>query len=146
VTVAIGAPVAFRGVTHDKLYCFVGSTSVKYIPVNETVEMELVNDREVLVKLTLMNWEKTNVQFDGNANVKGWRVKETWQVEVQNSKDIDVALDVRRNFGGDWSLKTEASYEKVDANKVKFVLPLKAREKRQFSYDLTASFGSNVTR
>ena len=70
MTVAIGAPVAFRGVTYDKLYCFVGSTSVKYIPVNET----------------------------------------------------------------------------VDANKVKFVLPLKAREKRQFSYDLTASFRSNVTR
>ena len=141
-----GEVKAFRVATDDKLYAFVGRTAVKYIPVNETVEMELGSDLDMLVKPVLMNWEKTNVQFDGNANVKGWRVKETGQVEVQNSKDIDVALDVRRNFGGDWSLKTEASYEKVDANKVKFVLPLKAREKRQFSYDLTASFGSNVTR
>ncbi len=57
-----------------------------------------------------------------------------------------MVLDVRRNFAGDWSLKTEAGYEKVDANKVKFVLPLKAHEKRQFSYDLTTNFGSNVTR
>jgi hypothetical protein len=34
----------------------------------------------------------------------------------------------------------------VDANKVKFVLPLKAREKRQLSYDVTTNFGSNATR
>jgi hypothetical protein len=141
-----GQVKAFRVVTDDNLYAFVGRTSVKYIPVNETVEMELGNDLEVLVKPTLMNWGKTHLQFDGNGNVKGWTVKETWQVEVQNSKDIDVALDVRRNFSGDWSLKTEAGYEKVDANKVKFVLPLKAREKRQFSYDLTTNFGSSATR
>jgi hypothetical protein len=110
------------------------------------VEMELGNDREVLVKPTLMNWEKTNVQFDGNGDVKGWTVKETWQIEVQNSKEIDVVLDIRRNFGGDWSLKTGAQYEKVDAGKVKFVLPLKAREKQQLGYELTTNFGSNVSR
>jgi hypothetical protein len=34
----------------------------------------------------------------------------------------------------------------VDANKVKFVLPLKPREKKTISYQLTTNFGSNVTR
>ena len=123
-----------------------GRTAVKYIPVNETVEMELGKDLEVLVKPTLMNWEKTNLQFDGDGNVKGWTIRETWQVEVQNSKDIDVVLDVRRSFAGDWFLQTEAGYEKVDATKVKFVLPLQAREKRLFSYDVTTHYGSNATR
>jgi len=141
-----GQVKAFRLMTEDRLYAFVGRTSVKYIPVNEAVEMELGNDREVLVKPTLMNWEKTNLQFDGNGSVKGWTVKETWQVEVQNSKDIEVVLDIRRNFGGDWSLKTDATYEKVDATKVKFVLPLKPRQKQQFNYEATSHFGSNVTR
>jgi hypothetical protein len=98
------------------------------------------------VKPTLASWEKSNVQFDGNGNVKGWTVKETWQVEVQNSKDIDVMLDIRRNLAGDWSLKTEAKYEKVDAGKVKFVVPLAAREKRQINYEATIDFGSNVSR
>ena len=137
---------AFRFVTEGNLYAFVGRTSVKYIPVNETVEMELGHDREVLVKPTLMNWEKTNVQFDNHGDAKGWTVKETWQVEVQNSKDIDVVLDIRRNFSGDWSLKTASTYEKVDANKVKFVLPLKPRGKQQFTYEVTTQYGSNVTR
>jgi len=43
-------------------------------------------------------------------------------------QDIDVVLDIRRNFSGDWSLKTASTYEKVDANKVKFVLPLSRAE------------------
>ncbi len=89
---------------------------MKYIPVNETVELELGNDPEVLIKPTLMDWQKTDIKFDQNGNVSGWTIKETWQFEVQNSKDIDVVLDIRRNFSGDWDLETEAEREKVDAN------------------------------
>ncbi len=141
-----GAVKAFRFITDDKLYALVGRTSVKYIPVNESVEMELGNDLEVMTKPTLMNWEKTNVEFDGNGNVKGWTIKETWEVEVQNSKEIGVMLDIRRNFAGDWTLKTDASYEKVDATKVKFVLPLKPGEKQKFTYEVTTNHGTNVRR
>jgi hypothetical protein len=141
-----GEVKAFRVVTADSLYAFVGRTAVKYIPVNETVEMELGQDLEVMVKPTLMNWEKTQVQFDGNGAVKGWTVKETWQVEAQNSKEIEVVLDVRRSFSGDWTLQTEATYEKVDATKVKFVRPLRAREKQTFTYEVTTRFGANATR
>ena len=141
-----GEVKAFRLVTDDNLFAFVGRTAVKYIPVNETVEMELGNDLEVLVKPTLVNWDKTNLQFDGNGDVKGWTVKETWQIDVQNSKDIDVMLDVRRNFAGDWSLTTNATYEKVDAGKVKFVLALRAHEKQALTYEVTTNFGSNVSR
>ena len=141
-----GAVKAFRFVTDDQLYAFVGRTAVKYIPINETVELELGNDLEVLVKPTLMNWVKTDLAFDGNGNVKGWTTKETWEIEVQNSKDIDVTLDIRRNFPGDWTLATAAKYEKVDATKVKFVLPLKPREQQKFAYEVTTRHGTNATK
>ena len=141
-----GSVKAFRTVSPDQLLGFVGSTSVKYIPINETVEMELGNDREVLVKPKLMNWVKTDLSFDNYGNIKGWTTKETWQVEVQNSKDIDIVLDLRRNFAGDWSLTTDASYEKVDANKVKFLLPLKPRGKQTFTYEVTTRHGTNANR
>ncbi|MEY2410438.1 MAG: hypothetical protein QOF48_3108 [Verrucomicrobiota bacterium] len=137
---------AFRFITDDSLYAFVGRSAVKYIPVNESVEMELGADREVIVKPTLMNWNKTDLSFDNNGNVKGWTTRETWEFEVQNSKDIDVMLDIRRNFSGDWSLVTDAVYDKVDANKVKFVFPLKSREQRKFAYELTVKHGTNATR
>jgi hypothetical protein len=137
---------AFRLITDDKLYTFVGRTAVKYIPVNESVEMELGPDREVLVKPTLMNWVKTDIAFDTDGNVKGWTTRETWEFEVQNSKDIDVVIDIRRNFSGDWSLTTDAQYEKVDATKVKFVLPLKPRARQSFSYELAVKHGTNATK
>lgn len=139
-----GAVKAFRVLGEDGLYAFVGRTSVKYIPIDEMVDLELGNDQEVLVKPTLMDWAKTNLEFDNDGNVKGWTIKETWQFELQNSKAIDIALDIRRNFSGDWSLKTAATYEKVDATKVKFLLPLKAKEKQTFSYEVTMNFGTRV--
>jgi hypothetical protein len=141
-----GAVKAFRLATADGLYQYVGATQVKYIPIKETVEMELGNDPEVLVKPVLMDWQKVDIKFDHKGNVSGWTIKEAWQFEVQNSKEIDVVLDIRRNFTGDWSLTTEAAHEKVDANKVKFIVPLKPHEKRTFSYELTTRNGVNVTR
>jgi len=136
-----GSVLALRTVTGDNLANFVGRTRVKYIPIGEQVELELGADREVLVKPTLLDWQKTNLQFDQWGNVAGWTVKETWQFAVQNSKDIDVVLDIRRTFAGDWELKTDTQHENVDAHKVKFVLPLKSREQQQFSYELTTRYG-----
>jgi hypothetical protein len=141
-----GDVMAFRFVTPDNLLGFVGRTNVKYIPIGEQVEMELGNDREVMVKPTLMDWQKLDIRFDQWGGVVGWTIKETWQFELQNSKDIDVMLDIRRNFAGDWDLKTEAKFEKVDAGKVKFVLPLKSREKKTFTYELTTRYGTSVTK
>jgi len=78
--------------------------------------------------------------------VAGWTIKQTWQFELQNSKEIDVVLDIRRNFAGDWTLVTAQAQEKVDATKVKFVIPLKPREKKTFTYELTTRFGTNATK
>ena len=117
---------------------------MKYIPVDETVELELGNDREVLIKPTLMNWVKTDLRFDTHGDVKGWTIKESWEIELQNSKEIDVVVDLRRNFNGDWSMTTQATYEKVDAYKVKFLVPLKPHEKQKFSYELTTRYGTNI--
>jgi len=141
-----GMVMALRTVSADNLYNFVGRTNVKYIPIGEQVEMELGNDREVMVKPTLINWEKVDLRFNQHGDVDGWTIKETWQIETQNSKDIDIMLDIRRNLAGDWSLKTDAAYEKVDATKVKFVLPLKPREKQMVTYELTTRYGTNATR
>jgi len=141
-----GAVKAFRVASEVGLYQYVGATQVKYIPIKETVELELGNDPEVMIKPVLMDWQKMDIKFDQNGNVSGWTTKETWQFEVQNSKEIEVVLDIRRNFKGDWSLATEAAHEKVDANKVKFIVPLKPREKQTFSYELTTRNGLNVTR
>jgi hypothetical protein len=57
-----------------------------------------------------------------------------------------VVLDIRRNFSGDWTLATAQANEKVDATKVKFVIPMKPREKTTFTYELTTRHGTNATK
>ena len=137
---------AFRTVTGDGLLNFVGAANVKYIPIGDAVELELGPDSEVAVEPKLLDWQKTDLRFDEWGNVAGWTIKEQWQVEVQNSKDIDIVVDIRRNFGGDGELQSEAQFEKMDAGKVKFVLPLKPHAKQKFSYELSTRYGTNATR
>jgi hypothetical protein len=141
-----GEVKAMRVVTDDLLWSYLGGTRFKYIPVNEQVDLELGNDSEILVKPTLMDWMKTDIQFDNQGNIKGWVIREAWQIETQNSKDIDVELDIRRSFRGDWALVTDAKYEKMDATKVKFLVSLKPREKKQFVYEVTTRHGTSATR
>jgi hypothetical protein len=141
-----GSVMAFRLATDDKLYAFVGRTSVKYIPINETVELELGQDPEVIVKRNLANWVKKDLKFDQNGNVAGWTLVESKEIELQNCKDIAIVVDIRRNLSGDWSLETKTPYEKVDANKVKFVIPLQPRQKHKFSYDQITRYGLNATK
>jgi len=141
-----GAVKAFRFASDDRLYAFVGRTAVKYIPINEFVELELGNDLEVSVKPVLMDWQKIDITFSNNGNVRGWTTKETWEIEVQNSKDIPVVVEIRRTFPGDWTLTTTQKYENVDKAKVKFILPLTARGKQKFSYEVVTRHGTNVQR
>ena len=139
-----GAVKAFRLATADQLYAYLGSTSVKYIPINEQVDLELGNDLEVMVRPTMTNWTKLDLAFDGNGNIVGWTEQHAWLVEVQNSKDIPIVVDVRRNFSGDWTLESAAAYEKVDASKVKFLLPLAPRTRTSFAYTVNFRHGTNV--
>ena len=114
--------------------------------MNEQVDLDLGPDLEVQVAPKLMNWQKTDIAFDNWGNIKGWTIKESWQIEVQNSKEIDALVDIRRNFSGDWSIDTQAKYETVDAAKIKFLVPLKPGQKQTLSYTLTTRQGSNATR
>ncbi len=141
-----GSVMAFRTVTKDNLYNFVGRTAVKYIPVDEEVEMQLGNDPEVRIAPKLMEWQKVDIRFDRNGNVAGWTTKATWEIELQNSKSIPVTLDIRRNFAGDWEVATDDKFEKVDAKKIKFVFQLQPGEKRTLKYTLTTRHGTNATR
>ena len=141
-----GSVMAFRTVTKDNLDNFVGRTAVKYIPIDEEVEMQLGNDAEVRIAPKLMNWQKDAIRFDKNGNVTGWTTKATWKIELQNSKNIPVTLDIRRNFTGDWEVATEDKFEKVDAKKIKFVLQLNPGEKRTLNYTLTTRHGTNATK
>ena len=142
-----GSVQALRQLDQDQRFYYVGGTAVKYIPINEQVDLELGFDPEIMVKPRLMNWEKTNLQYDSKGNITGWTIRQSWEIEMQNSKTINATLDIRRNFQGDWSVEeASGNYEKVDASKIKILVPLKSGEKQVFKYKAITRHGTNVTR
>ncbi|MDB6128918.1 MAG: hypothetical protein JWM04_25 [Verrucomicrobiales bacterium] len=137
---------AFRLASNDSLFNFVGHSSTKYIPMNEQVEVAFGNDEEVQVRPKLMQWVKQDLRFDNNGNVAGWTLKQTFQIEMQNSKTIPVTLDIRRSFSGDWTLETTAPYLAVDSNKIKFGRQLTPHSSQTLTYTVITREGTNATR
>ena len=141
-----GTLKAFRTVAEDGSWQFIGTSGLKYVPVAEQIDLELGKDREVRVDPKLINWEKFDLSFDRRGNVNGWTTRESWQVELQNSKSIEAVIDFRKSFAGDWSIESEHPYEQVDATKVKFLETLQPGQQKTFAYTVTIRHGTNATR
>ena len=119
---------------------YVGGTSIKYIPVGEKVELELGPAEQVQVKPTLMATATENFTYDQRHNVDGWDDVQTWQIELNNTRDIPVQLEITRATGNDyWRADVTApgvTYAKHDANHLRFTTELAPRTKISFTYVL----------
>jgi hypothetical protein len=124
---------------------YTGQSDFKYIPVDEDVELNLGAVANVVVEPTLMEYKTANYRFDRNRNVAGWDEIRTLKVEVKNTRDIAVKVEIQRNFDSPyWTLTKSGEFgdfQQVDLDTVKFTLELKPRSVRQFSYILTAYRG-----
>jgi hypothetical protein len=124
---------------------YTGQSDFKYIPVDEDVELNLGAVANVVVEPTLMEYKTANYRFDRNRNISGWDEITRSKIEVKNTRDIAVRVEIQRNFDSpNWTLKEGGDFdkfEKVDLDTVKFTLELKPRSVRQFSYILTAYRG-----
>jgi len=124
---------------------YTGQSDFKYIPVDEDVELNLGPVANVVVEPTLMDYKTANYRFDRNRNISGWDEITTVKVEVKNTRDIGVKVEIQRNFDSpSWTLKESGDFdkfEKVDLDTVKFTSELKPRSVRNFSYILTTYRG-----
>ncbi len=119
---------------------YTGQSSFKYIPVNEDVELNLGPVANVVVEPKQMNFETENYRFDRHGNVSGWDEVRTFKIEVKNTRDIDVKVEIKRNFDTQyWDIKNTGDfgdYEKVDLTTVKYTLTLPPRSTKSFEYVL----------
>ena len=124
---------------------YVGWTNVKYIPVDEEVELNLGSARLVSVEPVLMDFKTDNYVFDRKGNIAGWDEIRTWKIEITNTRDLPVELEITRVFDTPyWTLQfdeKEVSYEKHDAEHARFKRELQARRKRAFGYTVTTYHG-----
>lgn len=138
----------YRGVDDAKHLAYEGQSSFKYIPVGERVELNLGAVADVVVEPKQMEVRSDNHRFDRNRNVAGWDDIQTWKVEVRNTRDVPVKVEVRRNFESPYCDIAHSgsvdAYEKVDLDTVKFTVELAPRSKKTFEYTITIYQGVRV--
>ncbi|UCG56144.1 MAG: DUF4139 domain-containing protein [Phycisphaerales bacterium] len=124
---------------------YAGQSSFKYIPVDEEVELNLGPVSDVVVEPKLMDFRTENYRFDQRGDVSGWDEVRDFTIEIKNTRDIGVKVEVRRNFDTQyWALERSDSvgdFEKVDLDTVKFTLVLEPRSVQKFGYTLTTYQG-----
>ncbi len=122
---------------------YVGGTNIKYIPVNEEVELNLGPARLVRVEPKLMDFKTENYVFDPNENITGWDELRTWKIEITNTRTLPVEIEITRNFGTRfWSLQSELPYEKYDITRARFNLAIEPKSKRSFEYTICTYHGT----
>jgi hypothetical protein len=135
----------YRSVDPQQHFSYVGQSAFKYIPVDEDVELNLGPVANVVVEPTLMDFRMENYRFDRWGNISGWDEVRKFKIEVRNTRDIDVKVQIQRNFKTSyWDLQKSGDFgdfEKVDLDSVKFTLILEPRSKKRFEYVLRTYHG-----
>ena len=143
-----GTLKVYRTIDESAHLSYEGQSSFKYIPVDEDIELSLGAVANVIVKPTLMDFKTDRYLFDNNGNISGWDEIRTFEVEVKNTRDIPIKVEVMRNFGtSSWDLAKSGEYgtfEKIDLDTVKFILMLNGHEIKQFTYILTTHHGQRA--
>ncbi|MHC4334930.1 MAG: DUF4139 domain-containing protein [Planctomycetota bacterium] len=125
----------YRGVDNEQHLGYVGQSAFKYIPVDEDVELNVGAVADVVVEPKLMDFKTENYRFDRWKNIAGWDEVRKFRIEVRNTRDLGVKVEIQRNFGTTyWDIDTSQKHEGVDKDTVKFTLELEARSKAAFEY------------
>ena len=109
------------------------------------MELNLGPAANIVVEPKLMDFKTENYRFDGRGNVSGWDEIHTFSIEVKNTRDINVKVEIKRNFNMQyWGISNSGdfgAFKKVDLNTVKFTLDLQPRSTKQFEYVLRTYYG-----
>jgi hypothetical protein len=122
---------------------YVGGTNIKYIPVDEEVELNLGPARLVEIEPELMDYKTENYIFDKRGNVSGWDEIRSWKILITNTRTLPIQIDITRGFDtAYWTLQSDTPYEKHDATHARFMLELKPRSKQTLEYTVRTYHGT----
>jgi len=135
----------YRSADDKEHLSYTGQSSFKYIPVDEDVELNLGPVGNVVVEPTLMDFETKNYRFDRKRNISGWDEVRKFKIEVKNTRDIGIKVEIKRNFPTQyWNLQKSGDFgqfENVDLDTVKFTIILEPRSTKKYEYVLTTYHG-----
>ncbi len=127
---------------------FEGSTSHKYIPRGEDIELNLGTDGLVLYEARTMEYSRTNFDFTNDGNIAGWDEVRTIQLEIKNSRNREIPVKLWHYIEGDWEFDnvSDQDYEQVDQRTVKWEFDVDPQSTKIIEYTSTTRLGSRAKR
>ena len=141
----------FREINSEEHLAYTGQVHSKYIPVNQEVELDFGQAREVKVEPVLMSEKTENYQFNNKGNISGFDRIQQWEIKLENNRDIPISVEVLRNFNNSyWNIENsnnnKGKFEKVDVDSVKYIIELPPQSKTTLAYALTQYEGERQNR
>ena len=122
-----------------------GSSSFKYIPVDEDVELNLGAVTDVIVEPVLMRYHTDHYTYNRHGNIDGWDEIRDVRVRTRNTRAVAAKVEITRNFKHQyWDLERDgdiAAYKQVDLDTVRFTQQLEPRSQQEFTYTHTRHEG-----
>ena len=139
----------YRTVDEAEHLSYAGQSGFKYIPVGEEIELNLGPVSDVIVEAKLMDEKTDNFRFDRKGNIEGWDEIRTFRLDIKNTRDLPVKIEIKRNFNPKtWTIKNigdaKKVYEKVDLDTVKYTLTLEPESEKTLEYELTTYMGTRT--
>lgn len=125
---------------------FEGTTSHKYIPVGDDVELNLGSDGLVLYENRTLSSRRTNFVFNNDGNVDGYDEITVYELAVTNSRDRAVPLKLTHYLEGDWKIENSSrdGYETIDKQTIRWEFELPANSKETIKLEVLVRNGVNA--
>jgi len=113
---------------------FLGEDRTPFVPVGEKMKLYIGDSRDIVVTQRKMREERTNITRNKNNQIVLFDTDEVLSIKIENFKDKDAVLTLIEHIPGQWEIvKCPRKYELDDAYALKFEIPVKARDKVEFS-------------
>ncbi len=123
-----------------------GRADLKYIPVDDKVELELGPAKKVSVERLLMDQRSENYRFDRGGNIAGWDEVKSWKLTLGNRRGLPVRLESTFNIGTPhWQIETASiNPVKHDASHLRWTLDVSPQSETIITCTLRTYHGINA--
>jgi hypothetical protein len=114
------------------------------VPIGEDIELNLGSDGLVTLEPKRMDFQRLRIKYDSNGRPTGWDIFEDWAVEIRNSQNEEIPLEISRYHRGDWEIASEEKFERVDKDHIKYKFSVPPLSTRTIRYQTTTHEGTNI--
>lgn len=110
---------------------FIGEDRIRHTPKNEEITLKIGDAFDIVAERKQMDYQ----------NIGTRAIETEWEVTLRNRKEEDITVTVIEPVWGEWSVMSSShTYEKLDANNIKFSIPVAKDGETKLTYRVRVSF------